>query len=153
MDAFRAFQMVVILSEVSFAARNSSDFLEELLDVSSEAAISDFKGFIAGVSASLLAFIVFGTTRTFRDFFYRKFVPRKIRRKLRPKTMIPSVVAPRRPATPAESTNGRFELDGGGVATYDIGLQELASPYNERPIIKGPKDDDKWPILTAERFI
>lgn len=45
-------------------------------------AITDATSFLSGVSASILAFLVFGTTKVFRDFYYIKLVPKCIRRKL-----------------------------------------------------------------------
>lgn len=40
-------------------------------------------GYLSGVSPSLLAFIVFGTTKTFQRKLYRTFVPKFLRRKQR----------------------------------------------------------------------
>lgn len=49
-------------------------------DTSHKRALSSVRGYLSGVSPSLLAFIVFGTTKTFQKKMYRTFVPRFLRR-------------------------------------------------------------------------
>lgn len=53
-----------------------------MADLSAERARSDFIIFMPGVSASLLSFVVFGTTKVFRDYMWHKLVPRIIQRRL-----------------------------------------------------------------------
>ncbi|KAL1858112.1 hypothetical protein Daus18300_010113 [Diaporthe australafricana] len=49
-------------------------------DVSHKRALSSVRGYLSGVSPSLLAFIVFGTTKTFQKKMYKTFVPKFLRR-------------------------------------------------------------------------
>lgn len=44
--------------------------------------MSTVTGYLSGVSPSLLAFIVFGTTKTFQHKMYQTFIPQAIRKKL-----------------------------------------------------------------------
>lgn len=71
------------MSEISNALDNDDTLADKNVDLHVSRAISDIQAFVPGVSASILAFVVFGTTKAFREYFYRKFVPRPIRRKLR----------------------------------------------------------------------
>ncbi|KAK7699047.1 hypothetical protein SLS64_011960 [Diaporthe eres] len=48
-------------------------------DTSHKRALSSVRGYLSGVSPSLLAFIVFGTTKTFQKKMYKTFVPRFLR--------------------------------------------------------------------------
>ncbi|KAI7775386.1 hypothetical protein LA080_006849 [Diaporthe eres] len=49
-------------------------------DTSHKRALSSVRGYLSGVSPSLLAFIVFGTTKTFQKKMYKTFVPRFLRK-------------------------------------------------------------------------
>lgn len=44
--------------------------------------MSTVTGYLSGVSPSMLAFIVFGTTKTFQRKMYRTFVPRSLRKRI-----------------------------------------------------------------------
>lgn len=50
-------------------------------DLSERRAMATVTGYLSGVSPSLLAFIVFGTTKTFQRKMYKTFVPAAIRQK------------------------------------------------------------------------
>lgn len=78
-----AFQLIVILQEIAFATQNTLTNSDETVNLEAGHAIVDAQSFLPGVSASMLAFIVFGTTKAFRDFFYIKLVPRCIRKRIR----------------------------------------------------------------------
>ncbi|KAG8166234.1 hypothetical protein KVR01_004786 [Diaporthe batatas] len=49
-------------------------------DTSHRRALASVRGYLSGVSPSLLAFIVFGTTKTFQKKMYKTFVPKFLRR-------------------------------------------------------------------------
>lgn len=51
-------------------------------DLSHKRAMATVTGYLSGVSPSMLAFIVFGTTKTFQRKMYRTFVPRALRRRI-----------------------------------------------------------------------
>lgn len=121
------------------------------MNLSYQRAIGDVLTFLPGVSASLLAFIVFGTTKSFRDYFYRKLVPRSIRRRWRTTLRTPPVVSiPARypiPDTPGQSEF--FELDGGesglgpGIRQHDS-----RSPGVSSVSFAGKGPEDEFPILS-----
>lgn len=104
-----AFHMVIILSEVGNALSNDRTAEDTTADLRADRAVSDVQNFLPGVCGSLLAFVVFGTTKAFRDYFYRRLVPRCLRRKLANRSKSPSLIAPlpaapRRPSRPTDST-------------------------------------------------
>ncbi|KAI0882626.1 uncharacterized protein GGS22DRAFT_195851 [Annulohypoxylon maeteangense] len=74
------FQLITILSEVAQLRTHTKEQLGEAADLSVGKARTDFLHFLAGVSTSLLVFVVFGTTRTFRQTMYKTFIPRRFRK-------------------------------------------------------------------------
>ncbi|KAH8900055.1 hypothetical protein GQ53DRAFT_758172 [Thozetella sp. PMI_491] len=56
-------------------ASNDPGHISPQPDLSAARATLDFVLFMPGVTASLLVFVVFGTTRTFRDYAWRRHVP------------------------------------------------------------------------------
>ncbi|KAI7786980.1 hypothetical protein LA080_001772 [Diaporthe eres] len=146
-----AFQLVIIAQEISFARDNGKESLGSVVDLSYQRAIGDVLTFLPGVSPSLLAFIVFGTTKSFRDYFYRKLVPRSMRRRWRNTLRSPPVVTiPARypiPDTPGQSEF--FELDGGesGVGA-GIRQHDSRSPGVSSVSFAGKDPEDEFPILS-----
>nr|XP_036588323.1 glycoside hydrolase [Colletotrichum truncatum]KAF6799696.1 glycoside hydrolase [Colletotrichum truncatum] len=88
--ALAIFQVVTIMFQVSSARQNSRDFLNDGPDLSTERLHSDLILFLPGVSASLLTFVVFGTTKTFRDYMVTKLIPRRLRKWGRRRSRQPS---------------------------------------------------------------
>ncbi|KAI0181673.1 hypothetical protein GGR52DRAFT_584061 [Hypoxylon sp. FL1284] len=72
------FQLITILSEVSQLSNHTKEKLGDAPDLSAGKAKHDFLLFMPGVSTSLLVFIVFGTTRTFRKTMYKTFIPKRL---------------------------------------------------------------------------
>ncbi|KAH6688040.1 hypothetical protein F5X68DRAFT_8173 [Plectosphaerella plurivora] len=58
---------------------NAQDRLPAQPDLSLERLHGDLLTFLPGVSASLLTFVVFGTTKTFRDYMKSRLLPRRLR--------------------------------------------------------------------------
>ncbi|KAI1798536.1 hypothetical protein F4811DRAFT_198669 [Daldinia bambusicola] len=85
------FQLTTFLLEIRQLSNHTMEKLGESANLSKEKAINDFLHFLPGVSTSLLVFIVFGTTRTFRKRIYETFVPKRFQKK-------PIEVAPAPPA-------------------------------------------------------
>ncbi|ROW09419.1 hypothetical protein VMCG_02265 [Cytospora schulzeri] len=111
------FQLVIIAQEVTLSRNNKKIALESVPDLSSKVAVGDVVSFLPGVSASLLAFIVFGTTKAFQDYFYRSLAPRSVGRRCRQTMKTLSIVSthqPRRHSEPIPGSFGgyRFELGG-----------------------------------------
>lgn len=162
----RAYQLVIISSEINFALGNDETASQTTVNLHPSHAISDVKNFLPGVSACILAFIVFGTTKAFRDYFYQKLVPRSIRRKIRNrKSKSPSLTIqfPRGASTAALRSPGQspgmprspgiecFEMDGGesGLGTGRSNTYELPVPtptyQSTFDVPHKDADDDKWP--------
>ncbi|KAJ2997915.1 hypothetical protein NUW58_g497 [Xylaria curta] len=74
-----AFQILTILSEVAQLRNNRKEALPPKPDLSAARARVDFIEFMPGVSAGLLVFLVFGTTRTCRRTLYVTFIPHMFR--------------------------------------------------------------------------
>lgn len=72
------FQIVLIMFEVISAGNNNLENLKGSADLSLERAKRDFAFFIPGVLPPLLTFIVFGTTKPFREYMAAKFSPRSL---------------------------------------------------------------------------
>ncbi|KAJ4425151.1 hypothetical protein N0V82_000206 [Gnomoniopsis sp. IMI 355080] len=138
-----AYQLVIISSEINFALGNDETASHNTVNLHASNAIADIKSFIPGVSACILAFIVFGTTKAFRDYFYHKLVPRSIRRKIRNrKSKSPSLTIefPRGASTAALRSPGQspgmprspgiecFEMDGGESGLGRTNTYELPAP-------------------------
>lgn len=161
---------MVIAAEINFALNNDQTASEETVNLRTSNAISDIQAFIPGVSACILAFVVFGTTKAFRDYFYTNLVPRSIRRKIRNRHSKTSSIVLQLPdggqSTAALRSPGRspgrlspggggaggvecFEMDGGESGT---GMGLTGSTY-ELPVVTpsyqsafdvqhGKRDDD-----------
>ncbi|KAK1783133.1 hypothetical protein QBC45DRAFT_400866 [Copromyces sp. CBS 386.78] len=76
--ALGLFELVVIFFQLRAANTNTKENIPPEPDLSASRAQGDFALFVPGVSASLLVFIVFGTTRNFRDYLWTKFAPKPL---------------------------------------------------------------------------
>lgn len=162
----RTYQLLIIASEINFALGNDETASEETVNLHASHAITDIKGFLPGVSACLLAFIVFGTTKAFRDYFYHKLVPRCIRRKIHNRnSKNPSLTIqfPRGASTAALRSPGQspgmprspgvecFEMDGGesGLGPGRGSLYELPVPTPTYQTVfevqHKEENEDRWP--------
>ncbi|KAF3070356.1 putative glycoside hydrolase protein [Daldinia childiae] len=103
------FQLVTILLEVSQLSNHTMEKLGESANLSKERAKNDFLLFMPGVSTSLLVFVVFGTTRTFRKAIYKTFVPKRFQKK-------PTEAAPVTTIIPDEDVHANEEY---GASFYD----------------------------------
>ncbi|KAI1389098.1 uncharacterized protein F4822DRAFT_429710 [Hypoxylon trugodes] len=138
------FQLITILSEISQLSNHTKEKLGDSADLSAGRAKNDFLLFIPGVSTSLLVFIVFGTTRTFRKTMYSKFIPKRFQK-------TPSRVEPT-PATPAAQESRDEEenyhnmsneapsdkgLNNESEAATTVGTREICStPPNPPPDLR-----------------
>ncbi|KAK6827974.1 hypothetical protein PG990_009605 [Apiospora arundinis] len=69
------FEVTNIIFQITAQKNNNRDAVAKAPDLSAERAVSMMLFNIPGVTASLLAFVVFGTTRPFRERMWRTFVP------------------------------------------------------------------------------
>ncbi|KAI0200549.1 hypothetical protein F4808DRAFT_154800 [Astrocystis sublimbata] len=75
-----AFQLLTILYEIAQVNKNKQEALPDKPDISVTRAQLDFVAFIPGVSAGLLVFLVFGTTRNCQRTILNSFIPRRFRK-------------------------------------------------------------------------
>jgi hypothetical protein len=80
--ALGLFELVVINFQLRAAATNTKENIPPSADLSAGRAIGDFTLFIPGVSGAPLVFLVFGTTRTFRDYMAQIFLTKRTRDRL-----------------------------------------------------------------------
>jgi hypothetical protein len=79
---YSIFQLVVINYQIRAAGNNRPDTVPPEPDLSIDRAKGDFTLFAPGPTAVLFIFLVFGTTRTFRQTMWNLFIPRSIRDKV-----------------------------------------------------------------------
>ncbi|KAK1756005.1 hypothetical protein QBC47DRAFT_402173 [Echria macrotheca] len=163
--ALGVFELVVINFQLRAASTNTKENIPPVPDLSAERAISDFILFLPGVCAGPLTFIVFGTTRTFRQYMIRLFLPKVLQEKLherRERRKKPSTVGtpgsgfPRYPDpaggggsnnTDVEAANGNADSYGthnGAVRMQDFGRDNRQS---EEWANARRDDDDELPIM------
>ncbi|KAL2136759.1 hypothetical protein VTI74DRAFT_1800 [Chaetomium olivicolor] len=136
--ALSLFQMVVLNFQLRAAASNDRSNLPPEPDLSSGQARTDFALFIPGPTAVLFFFLVFGTTRTFREYMWGRFVPRSIREKV-------------------EARQRRKREIGASVsvvhsATGDVGVGNagiLLEVQHRGGVKEGDGKSDEWPILKS----
>ncbi|KAK3996134.1 hypothetical protein QBC44DRAFT_377766 [Cladorrhinum sp. PSN332] len=79
--ALSLFQLVVVNYQLRASSTNTVENMPESADLSAGRAISDCILYIPGATASLLTFLIFGTTRTFREYMWKAFAPQCLQRK------------------------------------------------------------------------
>ncbi|TLS29368.1 hypothetical protein PpBr36_00942 [Pyricularia pennisetigena] len=90
-----AFEFITIMFQTTWAARIAVTHENREADLSSDKAKLDFYLFIPGVSAGLLLFVVFGTTKVSRDYMWEKLAPRWLKKKRSERAArLPSMVLP-----------------------------------------------------------
>ncbi|KAK1851129.1 glycoside hydrolase [Colletotrichum chrysophilum] len=68
------------------ASNHTIDLADDLQpDLSNKRGRSSVRGYVSGVTPSLVAFLVFGTTKTFQRKMYETFVPRSLQKRRRAK--------------------------------------------------------------------
>jgi hypothetical protein len=80
--ALGLFELVVINFQLRAAATNTEANIPPEPDLSAGRAIGDFTLFVPGVSGGPLTFLVFGTTRTFREHMAKMFLTKRTRDRL-----------------------------------------------------------------------
>ncbi|KAI6081507.1 hypothetical protein F4821DRAFT_273083 [Hypoxylon rubiginosum] len=130
------FQLITILSEVAQLSNHTKEKLGHEADLSVPRAKNDFLLFMPGVSTSLLVFIVFGTTRTFRKTMYKKFIPKRFQHRP-PESEAGADAAPRQNIHDEEDFAQEFhETANDGLA--DVGLKRVNEEIVPAPTIRQP---------------
>ena len=142
---------------VYFQVHSANDSKQETVpagpDLSAGKALSEFVLFIPGVTEGIIAFVVFGTTRTFRDYAWRLLVPKKLWEQREAKKAIDG--STNRPHLRTETSRDHLRdyenLDSGhGTPTtpnfevMSIDLHDLEAGHGR----KGSVRIIEWPIIT-----
>ncbi|KAK4196310.1 hypothetical protein QBC40DRAFT_309997 [Triangularia verruculosa] len=178
--ALSLFQLVVVMFQLRASQTNSVENVPREPDLSAGRAATDFVLYVPGVTAPVLGYLVFGTTRTFRDYAWSVLAPRCLQAKREARRQAkkkPSVVVGARDLAvirqeqqvnaqrDLESGRGHYQASctaGRGRTNSNVGrvrgnsirLQNLNSSHNH--IIAAMKDKDKdssedeWPIIKHE---
>ncbi|OHE95227.1 hypothetical protein CORC01_09488 [Colletotrichum orchidophilum] len=160
--ALAIFQVVTILFQVSAAKQISRDSASKSPDLSTERLHLDLILFLPGVSASLLTFVVFGTTKTFRDYLVARLIPRWLREKSRrtsnqaqrrnTRTRMSQAFSARRKSItyPPRISLTPYVVDNAGLYTptadgNGIQLRELNIDGSRKVA-----EDDRWPLVGSD---
>jgi hypothetical protein len=140
------FQIVVITFQLRAASTNDRANIPREPDLSVGRARGDFGLFAPAPTAVLFAFLVFGTTRTFREYMWNLFVPRFIRdkvaaRKRRRRGAVGGSVSVVHSAIRGDPEGG----NGGNGNAAGLGLQNLHLKSPGR--VEEDGKSDEWPIL------
>ncbi|KAK4172978.1 hypothetical protein QBC36DRAFT_381363 [Triangularia setosa] len=176
--ALSLFQLVVVMFQLRASQTNSVENVPAAPDLSAGRAATDFVLYVPGVTAPVLAYLVFGTTRTFRDYAWSVLAPRCLQAKREARKQAkkkPSVVVGSRDLVvirqeqannanrDLESGFGHYEVtctagrgrtnsNAGRVRGNSIRMQTLNSSHNH--IVAAMKDkesdEDEWPIMKHE---
>lgn len=159
------FQIVVVNFQLRAAATNNPANVPSEPDLSAARARGDFALFAPAPSAVLFVFLVFGTTRTFREYMWNLFVPRPIRdrlearRKTRPRATSSSAAAAGRGGSVSvvHSASVRADIEAGNRRGVVVGLRDMSGAASAAggargsgARTEGDGKSDEWPILKNE---
>jgi hypothetical protein len=140
-----------MLFQVTGMSNSNKDAQSPSPDFSIDRAKATTVLFCPGPAPSYLVFIVFGTTRPFRQYMYATFVPKRWQR-------IPDASPTRRELfSPKASTYSTLRsssmivsspISGPKSPAVDIHMQDLERGGNKRP---NEMNDDPWPTLPVVR--
>ncbi|KAH6855703.1 hypothetical protein B0I37DRAFT_61027 [Chaetomium sp. MPI-CAGE-AT-0009] len=149
--ALSLFQLVVINFQLRAAATNHRAHVSPEPDLSAGRARGDIALFAPAPTAVLFAFVVFGTTRTFREYTWRVLVPRPVRdwaerrRRAHRRRRSSQRAVGGSVSVVHSAIRGDVEAGGGGPGA-ELGLRNL-SPGG-RAAAEGDGKSDEWPILS-----
>ncbi|KAH6895285.1 hypothetical protein B0T10DRAFT_455549 [Thelonectria olida] len=141
--ALGIFQLVTIVTEVTAQGRNNRDNLSKTADLSGRQAKSDFVFFVPGATPPLVTFLVFGTTRPFREYMWNAFVPKCLNSRgdrRTPKSSDDTGPGQGSRSQEVHYYGPRSELGHNGVDSVRLGTMASCSS-------NGRREDDNVPIL------
>ncbi|KAK2028101.1 hypothetical protein LX32DRAFT_591442 [Colletotrichum zoysiae] len=169
--AIATYQFFSIIFQVISSRQNSRDFLREGPDLSVDRLHQDLLLFIPGASASLLTFVVFGTTKTFLEYIADTLVPRRLRNRNRGRASnpvqqrapspqrtpspqrapSPQAFSQRRAAYPPRLSLAPYKVNGGGLGGLSPVYDEGSIPMGELSTndSKTVVEDDQWPLVSV----
>ncbi|KAK3390309.1 hypothetical protein B0H63DRAFT_110867 [Podospora didyma] len=149
--ALSCFELVVIFFQLRAAGNNTRQNIPAEPDLTAAKAIGDFALFLPGVTACPLAFVVFGTTRTFRDYMWTLFTPKSFqekrlarRRARKPSRSDAAASVPRQQQQQQQRRQKDEESGGESVSSYGVRLTDM-SPREDKHFATA--HDDELPIL------
>ncbi|KAL2264359.1 hypothetical protein VTK26DRAFT_5785 [Humicola hyalothermophila] len=174
--ALSLFQIIVVNFQLRAAATNKRANLEHEPDLSAGRAKGDFSLFAPGVTAAPFMFLVFGTTRTFREYMWDLFVPARLRQRWHARarrrsgraqygtgaTVSVTTSAPGLGRPVWREPRGDEEVGGGGGGGRGRGARgpaaALAAAGNGETIVPlkdlgerdGDAKSDEWPIMKPD---
>ncbi|KAK1597278.1 uncharacterized protein LY79DRAFT_507797 [Colletotrichum navitas] len=158
--ALATYQFFSIMFQILSSRQNSRDFLREAPDLSVARLHQDLLLFIPGVTASLLAFVVFGTTKTFLDYIVDTLLPRRLRDRngegannpAPQRAPSPQAFSQRSAAYPPRLSLAPYKLNGGGLGGLHIPVSDRGS-IQLRELNTGDtktvEEDDQWPLVSV----
>ncbi|KZL78422.1 glycoside hydrolase [Colletotrichum tofieldiae] len=105
------FEYTNVIPRIAAASHtiDTADNLEP--DLSLKRARSSIRGYVAGVTPSLVAFLVFGTTKTFQQKIYETFIPKRFQRKHRQKRNVSISFGNSAPSPPQPPARRVYQAD------------------------------------------
>ncbi|KAK3900358.1 hypothetical protein C8A05DRAFT_17328 [Staphylotrichum tortipilum] len=134
--ALSLFQIIVVNFQLRAAATNTTSHIPPQPDLSPSRAASDFALFAPAPTAVLFVFVVFGTTRTFREYMWTLFVPRCLRARVEDRARRRREHGASVSVVHSASRGGDVEAGNGGVVVM-VGLREVGRRGDEWPILRG----------------
>ncbi|KAI0017538.1 hypothetical protein F4780DRAFT_591236 [Xylariomycetidae sp. FL0641] len=142
------FEITNILFQL-LARRNANiDALADKPDLSAARAQSTTVLFLPGVSPSLLAFIVFGTTKPFREFMYRTFIPKRFQR-APPEHSSKARLPYSSQASHAPSSLSRHQSIHVSSKAQEVDIRLANLDMSRTRPAQPDTMEDEWPILAA----
>lgn len=142
------FQLVLVIFQLRAASANHAAAIPPEPDLSADRARGAFAGFTPAVSAGPLVFIVFGTTRTFREYMWVLFVPRVLREKVEARAKRKRAIsASAGGQVPSQRRQVDLDEDAAGTGVA-LPMQGMGRREGDGDVSDGKKDDE-WPILKS----
>ncbi|KAK4246537.1 hypothetical protein C7999DRAFT_15333 [Corynascus novoguineensis] len=153
--ALSLFQIVVVNFQLRAAGTNDRASVPPEPDLSAGRARGDFTLFAPAPTAVLFVILVFGTTRTFREYMWNLFVPRALRDRFEERARA------RKRAQSSSAAAGSAPL-GGSVSVVHSAMRDDVEAGNGNGVVLGLRDlgasqngggsggsakSDEWPIL------
>ncbi|KAF3020517.1 hypothetical protein E8E14_002812 [Neopestalotiopsis sp. 37M] len=140
--ALAIFECSIATFQVTGQQNNTVDFLSDAPNATADKAIRVAVQDLPGVTASLIPFIVFGTTRPFREKIYRTFVPRCLQRRRQERRRDRDGHRPAHdPYTARSSMTQRIRVSKGVDISYS--MNELTTVTRSSSHYERSSDDEK----------
>lgn len=137
---------MIIVFQLRAANTNDAENIPPEPDLGAERAKGDFALFVPGVSAGLLNFLVFGTTRTFRDYMWASLVPRKLREKVEARARRGRAVSASATGQQQPQRRGVDTDEEAGDGSVALQLQSMGRKDWDGDVPNARRGDE-WPIL------